>query len=97
MPLLKTKRAVRDVPSLVRQGLFRYYIRKQSLFIFYWIHSKVEKAPDQEDEMSKLQELQNRIGYTFEKEGLIASGTDAQFYANEKHMKNILTMRDWSF
>ncbi|CBL12778.1 hypothetical protein RO1_22750 [Roseburia intestinalis XB6B4] len=30
--LVEDKRAVRDVPSLVRQGLFRYYIRKQSLF-----------------------------------------------------------------
>lgn len=29
--------------------------------------------------MSKLQELQNRIDYTFEKEGLLRPGTDAQF------------------
>lgn len=81
--LVEDKRAVRDVPSLVRQGLFRYYIRKQSLFIFYWIHSKVEKAPDQEDEMSKLQELQNRIGYTFEKEGLLRQALTHSSYANE--------------
>lgn len=76
--LVEDKRAVRDVPSLVRQVLFRYYIRKQSLFYILLIHSKVESS-DQEDEMSKLQELQNRIGYTFEKEALLVSGTDAQF------------------
>lgn len=47
--------------------------------------------------MSKLQELQNRIGYTFEKEGLLRQALTHSSYANEKHMKNILTMRDWSF
>ena len=42
--------------------------------------------------MSKLQELQNRIGYTFEKEGLLRQALTHSSYANE-----ILTMRDWSF
>ena len=36
--------------------------------------------------MSKLQELQNRIGYTFEKEGLLRQA-HAQWFSNEKHMK----------
>ena len=55
--------------------------------------------------MSKLQELQNRIGYTFEKEGLLRQALTHSSYANEKHMKkqmrSICTdfpiMRDWSF
>lgn len=37
--------------------------------------------------MSKLQELQNRIGYTFEKEGLLRQALTHSSYANEKHMK----------
>ena len=37
--------------------------------------------------MSKLQELQDRIGYTFEKEGLLRQALTHSSYANEKHMK----------
>ena len=37
--------------------------------------------------MSKLQELQNQIGYTFEKEGLLRQALTHSSYANEKHMK----------
>ena len=37
--------------------------------------------------MSKLQELQNRIGYTFEKEGLLRQALTHSSFANERHMK----------
>lgn len=39
--------------------------------------------------MSKLTELQERIGYTFRREGLLRQALTHSSYANEKHMKKL--------
>ena len=64
-------------------------IRNRCFFLRYMEMWRKKRPRRQEVAMSKLTELQERIGYTFRREGLLRQALTHSSYANEKHMKKL--------
>lgn len=44
-----------------------------------------------------LKELEKKIGYEFQDFSLLEQAMMHSSYTNEKHLENIIAMRDWNF